>query len=294
MYDIIIIGKGPAGISASLYTSRGKLNTLIIGGESYLSKTHKIDNYYGFPEGISGSELFLAGQNQAKNLGVKIIDDMVVSIDYETDMFKIKTSENIYESKTVLLATGLSLNKVKIENAEKLEGKGVHYCVTCDGYFYNGLKVGILGFTDYAANEALELYHFSNDVTIYTNGKAFEVTDTSKSKLAEKNIKINNNGILKLDGENSLEGITFKDGSTEKIDGIFVAYGTASSTDFARKIGVMMNKSSIIVDKDYKTNVPGLFAAGDCVGGMKQISVSVGQGAIAGQNIVEYIRGLRK
>ena len=294
MYDVIIIGKGPAGISASLYTSRGKLNTLVIGGKSYLSKSHKIDNYYGFSGGISGTELFMAGQDQAKKLGVRIIDDMVVAIDYETSMFKVKTGEEVYESKSVLLATGQTLNKVKIQNAQELEGKGVHYCVTCDGFFYNGLKVGILGFTDYAVYEALELYNFSTDVTIYTNGKEIEVTDANNVKLVEKNIKINKNEILKLVGENSLQGIIFKDGSEEKIDGIFVAYGSASSADFARKMGVLMNKDSIIIDKENKTNLHALFAAGDCTEGIKQISVAVGQGAIAGQKIVEYIRGLGK
>lgn len=294
MYDVIIIGKGPAGISAALYTSRGNLKTLIIGGDSFLTKSHKIDNYYGFPGGISGAELFHAGHEQAEKLGVKIIGELVVSIEYNENGYKVITSKNEYEAKAVLLATGQSINKVKIENAEKFEGMGVHYCVTCDGYFYNGLKVGILGFADYAAHEALELYNFSKDVTIYTNGKALEISDLYKVKLDEKNIKFNNNEILKFNGESSLQEIAYKDGTTEKIDGVFVAYGSASSSDFARKMGVLMNKDSIVVDKDYKTNVPGLFAAGDCTGGSKQVSVAVGQGAIAGQKIIEYIRNLSK
>lgn len=291
MYDCIIIGKGPAGISAALYTTRGKLNTLIVGGESKLNKAHKIDNYYGFPDGIDGNELLQNGEVQAKKLGAAVIEDTVLSIDFDGKRYSIITNNNTYETKTILLSTGHAINKVNIESVEKFEGKGIHYCVVCDGFFYNGKKVGILGYNDYGVHEAVELLNFSKDVTMYTNGNDLDISDQGRIKIEEKNIPINKKKIVKFDGENKLERIIFEDGE-EPIEGLFVAYGSASSVDFARKLGILIDKDSIIVDKDYKTNVPGIFAAGDCTGGFKQISVAVGQGAIAGQKIVEYVRSI--
>lgn len=294
MYDVIIIGKGPAGISASLYTTRGKLNTLIVGGESWLAKAHKIDNYYGFPDGIDGNKLLSDGEKQASNLGAKIIDENVVSIAYDNNLYKIVTNENEYETKSILFSTGQIRNRVKIENIEKFEGKGVHYCVVCDGFFYREKKVGILGFTDYAIHEALELKNFSENVTIYTNGNQLEINDNNRKILGDNNFNINDKRISSFIGDNNLEKILFDDSTEEDVEGIFVAYGSASSSDFARKLGIVLNKSLINVDQNLQTNIPGIFAAGDCASEFKQISVAVGQGAIAGQRIVEYIRELNK
>lgn len=291
MYDCIIIGKGPAGISTALYTTRGKLNTLIIGGESNLTKAHKIDNYYGFPEGIEGKELLQNGVEQAKNLGAEVIEDTVLSIDFDGRVFGAVTQNNTYQAKAILLSTGQSINKIKIENIEKYEGKGVHYCVVCDGFFYNGKKVGILGYNDYGVHEALELLNFSKNITIYTNGKDLELSDVGRIKIEENNIPVNKNKIMKFEGNTRIEKVVFENGE-EPIDGLFVAYGSASSVDFARKMGILIEKDAIKVDSNQATNVPGVFAAGDCTGGFKQISVAVGQGAVAGQRIVEYIRGL--
>lgn len=293
MYDVIIIGKGPAGISASLYTSRAQLSTLIVGGNSNLAKSLKVDNYYGFPGGISGDKLLELGEEQAKELGVTIIDDLVLSIGFENGLFSVITRNKEFETKALLIATGQETNKVKIENIENFEGKGIHYCVVCDGFFYRDKKVGILGYTDYAVHEALELYNFSKDVTIYTNGKELQISDLSKDEIAKNNIKINKNEIEKFEGENNLERIVFAN-SEEETEGIFVAYGYASSSDFAKKLGILSNKGLISVDKDHKTNVPGIFAAGDCTSEFKQISVVVGQGAIAGHKIIEYLRSLGK
>jgi len=294
MYDVIIIGKGPAGISAALYTHRGKLKTLIIGKDSSLLKAAEVHNYYGFPGGISGEELLRRGESQAKQLGIEILDDTILSIGFEECTFKVITKDKELCSKTLLIATGQILTKLKIENIEKFEGKGIHYCVICDGFFYTNKKVGILGYTDYAVHEALELLNFSKNLTIYTDGNSLNISAVSSDKLKLNNIQINNKKIIKFEGEDNLEGLVFEDGLKENIEGIFIAYGQASSIDFARKLGILIDKESIVVDKDQKTNIEGLFSAGDCTGGLKQISIAVGQGAIAGQKIVEYIRNLSK
>lgn len=291
MYDVIIIGRGPAGISASLYTTRAKLGTLIIGrDDSALKKAERIENYYGFTNPISGEALLKGGESQALRLGVELIDDEVIAIE-KGEHFEVVTASGRYECKALLLSTGQPQKKIKIENLEAFEGRGVSYCSTCDGFFYNNLKVGVLGFKDYAIHEASELEVYTKRITIYTNGMEMELTEKSLEKAKE--YKINRKKIIRLGGDEFLQRLHFEDGSSEEVDGIFVAYETASSIDFARKLGIIAEGNSIVVDNSQQTNLEGLFAAGDCTGGFKQISIAVGQGAMAGKRIIEYVRGLK-
>lgn len=288
MYDVIIIGKGPAGISSALYTVRSNLKTLIIGkNDSALRKAEKIENYYGFADVIRGEDLLKNGENQALRLGAEIINDEVIAVE-KTDFFEVSTPNNHYTSKALILATGQPVKKVRIENLEKFEGNGVSYCTTCDGFFYNNLKVGVLGFNDYVVHEAIELQAFTKKITIFTNGKELALSDKYSDEIKE--FEINTKEIAKLEGKDYLEKIYFTDDTGEDLDGLFVAYDSPSSIDFARKMGIMVDGNSIIVDKDQQTNIDGLFAAGDCTGGFKQISTAVGQGAVAGKRAIEYIR----
>lgn len=291
MFDVIIIGKGPAGISASLYTIRANLKTLIIGmNDSALNKTDKIENYYGFPEPISGPYLLKQGEEQAVRLGGEIIHDEVIEIK-KRDRFEVITAKGEFSSNVVLMATGQKHKKINIQNLKEFEGNGVSYCSTCDGFFYNSLKVGVLGFKDYAVHEAVELLAFTKDITIYTNG--FEPEFSQGFSEESKKFNINKKNVTSLDGKDFLQKIVFDDGSCECIDGLFVAYESASSIDFARKLGVLTQDSSILVNSDMQTNIEGLFAAGDCIGGFKQIATAVGQGALAGRKVIEYIRKMR-
>lgn len=291
MYDVIIIGKGPAGISASLYTVRANMKTLVIGkNDSALMKTDKIENYYGFSEVISGQFLLREGEKQALRLGVEIVEDEVIAIEKE-EYFKVTTIGGEFLGKAVLLATGQQQKKLNIKNLEKFEGKGVSYCTTCDGFFYRNLKVGVLGYKDYAIHEAIELETFTKNITIYTNGMELEVTEKFADKA--KSFNINTKPIAALEGGDFLRSIHFDDNTFENIDGLFVAYKSASSADFARRLGIITDNDSIVVDKDQKTNLDGVFAAGDCTGGFKQIATAVGQGALAGRRIIEYVRALK-
>jgi thioredoxin reductase (NADPH) len=290
MYDVIIIGKGPAGISASLYTVRANLKTLVIGqNDSSLLKADKIENYYGFSEVISGKKLLEEGEKQAARLGTEILNDKVISIQQDKN-FKVFTADGQYEAKAVLIATGQPQKKVRIENLDDYEGKGVSYCTTCDGFFYNNLKVGVLGYGDYAVHEAIELEAFTKDITIFTNGKELEAKGKYQKEAQRFNVVTKQ--VYRVDGGEVLQKVFFKDGTSEDIDGLFVAYESPSSADFARKLGIVTNNNAIEVDEDQKTNIPGVFAAGDCIGAFKQISTAVGQGAIAGRKIIEYIRNL--
>lgn len=290
MYDIIIIGRGPAGLSAALYTVRSNMKTLIIGrNDSRLRKADKIDNYFGFAESVSGEKLLQEGEKQVLRLGGEIIEDEVISIEKE-DFFKVSAASESYTCKAVLLATGQPHKTIRIENLVKFEGRGVSYCSTCDGFFYNNLKVGVLGHKDYAIHEALELLTYTKNITIFTNGKQPDIS--SKYDEAASRFKVETRPISKLDGAEFLQRVHFTDGTSEELDGIFVAYESASSVDFARKMGIMVDGSSVVADGKQQTNLEGLFAAGDCTSSFKQISVAVGQGALAGKSMVEYIKSL--
>ncbi len=290
MYDVIIIGKGPAGLSASLYTARANLKTLILGkNDSRLKKADKVDNYFGFSQTVSGEKLLQEGEQQALRFGVEIVEDEVISLKKE-DYFEVTASKQKYMAKAILLATGQPEKKVSVEKLSEFEGRGVSYCATCDGFFYNNLKVGVLGYKDYAIHEATDLLANTGDIVIYTNGKELEISEGYKEAAAR--FKVVTKPVAKLDGGEFLQRIHFKDGTSDEIDGLFVAYGSASTLDFARTTGILADGSTIVVDKKQQTNLEGVFAAGDCTSALKQVSVSVGQGAIAGKAITEYVRSL--
>jgi thioredoxin reductase (NADPH) len=293
MYDVIIIGKGPAGISASLYTTRANLKTLIIGkDESALRKAAKIENYFGFAEPVSGEHLLQEGEKQAHKLGAYFLDEEVISIENKDAIFEVATSKGVYKGIALLIATGQPQKPVRLKNIKKFEGNGISYCSTCDGFFYKDLKVGVLGNKDYAIHEAMELTTYTQNITIYTNGKKFDLSEKFNKEASK--FKFNEKAIEKVDGENFLQRIYFNDSTNEEIDGLFIANDSASSIDFARKLGVIARENSIVVDEYQMTNVEGLFAAGDCTGGFKQVSTAVGQGALAGKKISEYIRNQKK
>ena len=289
MHDVIIIGAGPAGISASLYTVRRNLKTLIIYKEkSALEKTNKIENYYGFENGINGKELYKIGIKQAQNIGANVIEDEVTNIQIEylkkdgnrEQIFKIKTLNEQFESKSVILATGNKKSKPNIKNIEEYEGKGISYCAICDGFFYRNKDVAVIGNGDYAISEAMDLQNVAKSITILTNG-------SQAPEYRAENININTKEIEEINGENKVEGIYFKDNTKMKIDGIFIAQGVAGSTDFAKKLGAKIDNDKIIVDENMETSIKGLFACGDCTGGLYQVSKAVYEGTKAGLAVLK-------
>ena len=281
MYDVIIVGAGPAGISASLYTIRRNLKTLIIYKEkSALEKSTKIENYYGFENGINGEELYKIGIRQAQNIGAEVIKDEVtnIKIDYLNEKeytFKVETLNNEFKAKSVILATGNKKNKPNIKNMDKYEGKGISYCAICDGFFYRNKNVAVIGNGDYAIAEAKDLKNIAKSITILTNGR-------QAPEYRAENININTKKIDQIEGENKVEEIDFVDNTKMKIDGIFIAQGVAGSTEFAKKIGAKINNDKIVVDENMETSIKGLFACGDCTGGLYQVSKAVYDGTKAG------------
>ena len=280
MYDVIVIGSGPAGITAAIYAKRRNLSILVISkGIGALQKTEKIDNYYGFESGISGKELYENGVKQAKNLGIDFIEDEVINIEY-INQFTIETVNSKYEAKAVILATGVSRNVPNIKGIKEFEGKGVSYCAVCDSFFYKGKDVAVLGDGNYAIHEFETLKPIASSVTILTNGNAMVENRNSS-------IEVNNKKIREFRGDTKLEEVEFEDNTIQNLNGVFIAMGTASSSDLARKIGGRIENNNIIVNENMETTVPGLFACGDCTGGLLQISKAVYEGAKAGLAVLK-------
>ena len=287
MSKVIIIGNGPAGISSALYTVRAGIDTTVIGkGYGALEKAAKIENYYGFSQPISGIDLIKEGMEGARRLGAHIISDEVLGISY-SDQFIVATKEKEYRSDSIIIATGTSRTAPKIQGLKEFEGHGVSYCAVCDAFFYKGRDVVVLGNGEYAIHEAVELLPSSGSVTILTNGQQ-PVTAVPQG------IKVITKKISSIEGNVILDTVVFQDGTTLPAAGLFIAVGVAGSTALAKKIGAATENNKLVVDETMATNIPGLYAAGDCTGGLLQISKAVYDGAKAGIEVIQYLRNLNK
>ena len=281
MYDVTIIGAGPAGISAALYAKRANLNVLVVYfGESNLEQASKIDNYYGFTNGITGKDLFNDGIKQAENLGIEVKKLEVLGIEPAGETFNVKTENEIFETKTVIIATGNRKLKPNIKGIKEFEGKGISYCAICDAFFYRNKNVAVIGNGKFAVNEATELSHIASKVTILTNGLI----------KPECEFEVNTKTIRAIKGENRATEVEFEDESTMPIDGVFIALGEAGASDFAKTLGIMQEGDNIKTNEKMETNVPGIYACGNITGGLLQVCKAVYEGAEAGLSAVNYVR----
>jgi len=281
MFDCIVIGGGPAGISAAIYLKRFKLDVLVLMKDyGALDKTDHIENYYGFPEPLTGRQVVENGLAQAKRFGIEVRKEEVLNIDY-SDTFLVKSTQDEYQAKTVLLATGSTRPNLRIPGFADHIGKGISYCAICDGFLYRKKTIAVLGEGEFMAEELAVLRNFSPDIMVFTNGRplAAEV----------HGVKVITDPIVRLEGEDLLTAVvTAKD--LYPVNALFVAVGTPSATDFALRMGAFVENNAIVVDSEYQTNIPGLFAAGDCIGGLSQIAKAVADGAKASLSINKTIR----
>lgn len=284
MEKIIIIGAGPAGISAALYAARGNMDPLVISqGIGALEKAELIENYYGLERPISGKELFMRGIDQAQALGIRMVEAQMLGV-RGFDPFEVVTTEGSFETESIIFATGSKRLKPSIPGIVEMEGRGVSYCAICDAFFYRGKDVAVLGDGDYALHEAEELSHVVNKVTIFTDGKmpAFS---------REHDIAVNTAKIQAIEGDDLVGGIRLEGDVFVPVSGVFVAMGTAGTADMARQMGAALNdKGNIKIDEAMATNIPGIYAAGDCTGGLLQVAKAVYEGAQAGMSAAAFVR----
>ncbi len=286
MFDVIIIGAGPAGISAALYAKRANKSVLVLyHGESQLEKAHMIDNYYGVGS-VSGADLYHSGIDQAKALGVEVRDEEVLHIAMQADFsYEVKTAAADYQCTALILATGNKKLRPNIKGVSDFEGKGISYCAICDGFFYRKKTVAVLGSGDYALSEAGDLENIVQKLYILTDGKPAPQTD--KYEIITKKI-------AEIQGDERLGSVLFEDGTSLELNGLFVALGVAGGADFAKKLGVALDGDSIKANPDMSTNAPGVFACGNITGGLLQVCKAVYEGAEAGLSAVNYIKSKNK
>lgn len=283
MASVVIIGSGPAGISAALYTRRAGLDVQVIHrGPGALQKAEAIENYYGFSEPIEGLALWENGVASAKRLGVRFIEDEVVGFAVE-DTLVVLTTRDRFPADGIVIATGSPRKAPPIAALQDFEGRGVSYCAACDGFFYRGRDVAVVGAGEYALHEAMELLPLAKSVTLLTNGEkpAVPIPD---------GILVREDKVAAVEGDDRLRAAVFASGEKLLIEGLFVAYGVAGSADLARKVGAETEGNRIVVDENMATSVPGLYAAGDCTGGLLQVAKAVYEGAKAGTELIKYIR----
>ena len=273
LYDVIIIGSGPAGFTAGVYTSRAKLKTLIITGSlpgGQLMTTSEVENYPGFPNGIFGPELMMNMRQQAERFGTTIIDDEVLKVNFKNHPFLISTHSQSFEGRAVLLCTGASPRKLGINGEQEFGGRGVSYCATCDGPFFKGEEIAVIGGGDTAIEEATFLTKFGKSVKIIHRRDFLRASKILQEKAFE-NSKIQfvwNHVVTRIIGNKKIESIDIKDlttGTTSNLSvgGLFVAIGHEPNTSILRDQLELDDKGYVVLKENTRTSIEGVFAAGD-------------------------------
>ncbi|RZN63451.1 NAD(P)/FAD-dependent oxidoreductase [Methanonatronarchaeum sp. AMET6-2] len=292
-YDVVVIGGGPAGLTASIYTSRADLDTLVLDkGGNKLAKADVVENYFGFPEPLSGSELLEKGREQTTRFGTEIIDLEALSISID-DGYKVDTIEGVFSCEGLILATGVQKKEPDIDGLKDFEGKGVSYCVVCDGPLFRDKKCGVIGSKNYGLKEALKLSEYTSDVVLLTDGEEVDADEELFGEVEDSGIEIIGGGVDGVFGDQLLEGVIVE-GEEIELDGLFVAVGTSGTLDFALELGIEVRDGFIKTEESLSTGLKNMYAAGDCTGGERQISLAVGEGTKAALNLIEDIKGEKK
>jgi len=299
-YEVIIIGGGPAGLTAGLYTSRARLRTLLIenalfGGQ--MTTTETIDNYPGFPEGVTGDELGRLMEEQAKRFGMETVNEEVVEIKLEGDQKLVQTTESSYLCKALIICTGTEYRKLGVPGEQEFRGKGVSYCATCDGAFFKDNRIIVVGGGDSALTEALFLTKFVEELTIIHRRDALRATKIYQEKaMANPKIKFLWNSVVQeIKGDEVVRGVVVKNVKTGEIkefptEGAFLFVGLLPRTQFLKGLVQMDEAGYIITNDNGETSVEGIFAAGDCKKKLlRQVATAVGDGATAAFAAEKYL-----
>lgn len=291
IYDLVIIGMGPAGVSAAIYAKRAGLNVLcldkaMIGG--YVNYIDRIENYPGMI--MSGPDLAFKFYEHIKELDIEFINKEVLSV-IDGDVKKVVTNDCEYLSKYVLVATGRVPRKLGLDNEEELEGKGISHCALCDGAFYKGKTIAVVGGGDSALQETLYLSNLCEKVYLIHRREEFRVTGSLLERIQDKDnvVRIMNTNISCLESKDGkLSSILLDSGDELEVDGLFVYVGFVPGTDFANELEITDENGYIIVDKHFESKLKGIYAVGDIIKKeVYQVSTSIGEGAQAAINIIE-------
>ncbi|AMK11600.1 MAG: NAD(P)/FAD-dependent oxidoreductase [Pseudodesulfovibrio sp.] len=294
LYDVVILGSGPGGLQAAIHASRKKARTLMLGrmDNSSLYWAH-VENYCCQIK-ISGEEVLKTGRKQAESFGAEFRDEDVLAIEPDGPLFSLKLeSGDEIKSKTIILATGSSRNKLNVPGEKELLGKGVSYCVDCDAGFYKGEVVAVAGCRSAAAGGAVALTNFASQVHLYCG--ELDVNEKLRQQLVETGVVLHEGVTIKeIQGENAVQSVLLDDGSTQAVSGVFIELGAKGVLELTAMLGVRLDENMKYIDADKKqrTNVPGVYAAGDICGPPLQMAKAVGEGCVAGIEAAGYAKKL--
>jgi thioredoxin reductase (NADPH) len=301
--NVIIIGSGPAGLTAALYTARANLNPLLftgneIGGQ--VSITTEVENYPGFPEGLTGPELVEKFQKQASRFGARIEYAEVTEVDLDVHPFRVKSYDSEYQSKAIIVATGASPRKLGVPGEVEFTGRGVSYCATCDGFFFRDKEIVVVGGGDSALEEGLFLTRFANRVRIIHRRDQLRAGYTLQER-ATRNEKIEfiwNTVVTEIDGDGAVETVRVRNEntgqvSTLKTDGVFIYIGHYPNSRLFKGKLEMDEHGYLITDRRTRTSVPGVFAAGEIADPIyRQVISSAGEGCRSAMEVEKYLADL--
>lgn len=298
IYDVIIIGGGPAGLTAGLYTGRSRLSTLVIEkeGKGSLYMAHQVDNYPGFPEGITGAELNRRMREQTKRFGVEFVEGTLLGFDPYEAIKVVKTDAGNFKGKNIIVATGTGKSFVKkIKGEQEFLGKGVSYCATCDGAFTKFMTVSLIGQGEELAEEALFLTKFSKHIRVMVTENEFKCSKESYEALtsSEKVEIITGVKLLEIKGKDYVEELVVEEKGEEKVyksDFAFLYLGTKNNTEMYGEFAKLDKEGYIVTGADMKMNVEGMYAAGDIRSGViKQVTVATAEGTIAALEVIKRV-----
>ncbi|MFH1789129.1 MAG: FAD-dependent oxidoreductase [Candidatus Altiarchaeota archaeon] len=298
-YDVIIVGGGPAGLSAGVYAVRRGLSTLLlekgfVGGQ--LAAAPEIGNYAGFTS-VTGAELAGRMEEHARAAGVVFVSSEVLRVELDGDVKRVSTQDNIYSAKAVILATGVSHRHLDVSGEEDFLGRGISYCATCDGPLFSGKKVAVIGGGNHACSDAEYLADLASKVYLVHRRDSFRAEECQVRNVKDKGVEFVLDSVVEgFAGKDFLQAIKLKNAKTgEKtvleVDGAFISIGVVPLHALAGDMGVKVDeKGYIIVDDDQMTSIPGVYAAGDVTGGVLQVATAVGEGCVAALSAYEYIK----
>jgi thioredoxin reductase (NADPH) len=302
VYDLIIVGAGPAGLTAGIQASRLGLRTLVLEAGTLGGRTAEAsiyENFPGFPEGIGGRELVEKMEKQISKFGAKMkLFEKAIDINLKQEIKKVTTSKAIYHSFALIIATGTQRKKIGVPGETEFLGRGVSYCRICDGPFFKDLRVAVVGFSEEAVKDVMFLADIAKEVLLITHKGKIEATESSKRRLLEKtNIRKVNAKVVAILGENVVKAIKITKFETkqevrEEVNGVFISLGWVPATELVKKAGIDVDdRGCIKVDRWQRTNIEGVFAAGDCTCGGMQIVTAAGEGAMAAMKAFMYVGG---
>lgn len=300
-YDVIVIGGGPAGLSAAIYSSRSRLKTLLIekaGCGGQIAITDNLENYPGFEEGINGFDIAVKMEKQARNFGAEIIYGEVLSLETDEKIKKVIMSEQTYIAKTIIIASGASFKKLKVKGENEFIGRGVSYCATCDGPFFRNKEIAVVGGGNSALQEALYLTRFANKVNLIHRRDEFRAVKILQERVLKES-KINvilNATVEEISGSENIEKIKIKNVKSQQItelnvNGVFIFVGWNPNTKFLSETNISLSEDGYIITNDeMQTSISGVFACGDIRKKLlRQVVTAAGDGAVASVAAQHYI-----